>query len=331
MSETANIAKMAEDISDDIFRYLKWERKKSRDRNWECASPDLHKTKSNTHPSDVVFYYQHPYLGEDVYINTDLKSYAKSSIKKESISKAIVSLAKATHCANHSKSFEKKFIHTDEQYDVVGMLFVYNHCGDYDRSFDNILSSIPQDSLMLGERNKLYVLSPQRIRKLADITNDIARLIAKEHLPQPKKYSFFYPDLVLTKNRLGQSEPATLEMLLSDTLIIKHEYDEDNEIKSGYVVYYSKEDPSVDDFIYLLDSFSHYQMFDNKKPIKIRYTKKDQDEDDVANKLESAISKYSSIWGKKKEDLDRKVSFDVISKFSTFFSQSVLGMRDDEN
>lgn len=331
MSETANIAAMAEKVSKDVFRFLKWERKKSMDRNWDCASPELHKTKSGTHPSDAVFYYEHPYLGEYIYVNTDLKSYAKTTINKDSITKAIVSLAKATHCANHSESFERKYIHTDSQYDVVGLLFVYNHCGEYDSDFDRILNSIPQDELMLGANNKLYVISPQRIRKITDITNDIARLIAAQELPQPNKYSFLYPDLVLTKNILGKSEPATLEALLSDTLIIKHEYDEDNEIKSGYIVYFSKPDPSVEDFIYLLDSFSHYQMFDNKKPIRVRYTNIETPESDIANRFESATSKYSAIWGKQEAEMNKKLKFSIITHFSTSFSQSVLGMRDEEN
>lgn len=331
MSETGNIAKMAELVSNDIFSFFKWERRKSRDRNWECSSKDIHKTKGGTHPSDVVFYYQHPYLGEDIYVNTDLKSYAKASISKESISKAIISLSKATNCANSSESFERKYIHTDDQYDVVGMLFVYNHCGDYDSEFDNILRTVQQDDLKLGVHNKLFVLSPQKIRKLVDITTDIARLIASNKLPRPKKYSFLYPDLVLTKNRLGESEPATLEALLSDTLIIKHDYDEEDDIKSGYVVYYAKEEPKVDDFIYLLDSFSHYQMLDKGKPIKVRYTKKSVSEEDIANLFESAVVKYSAIWGKKKDDLSKIVSFDIITKFSSSFNESVLGMQHEED
>ncbi|MEZ9074089.1 hypothetical protein BCT41_24665 [Vibrio splendidus] len=331
MSETTNTAKMAELVSSEIFKFFKWERRKSKDRNWSCASPEVHKTQAGTHPSDVVFYYQHPYLGEDIYVNTDLKSYAKDTIKTNKIATAITSLAKATHCANHSKSFAKKYLHTDEQLDVVGMLFVYNHCGEYDRDFDKLLRTIPHEDLALGEHNKLYVLSPEKIRKIFDITNDISRLISKDALPKPSKYSFLYPDLVLTKNRLGDSEPATLEMILSDTLIIKHEYDEDENILSGYVVYYSKEDPRIEDFIYLLDSFSHYQMLDKGKPIKIRYTKKEYDEDDLANKFEAAITKYSAIWGKKKQELEKKVTFNIISTFSPHFSQSVIGMGDEEN
>ncbi|TKF71418.1 hypothetical protein FCV59_16885 [Vibrio sp. F13] len=331
MSETANIAKMAEHISDEIFYFFKWQRRKARDRNWECASPEIHKTKGKTHPSDVVFYYQHPYLGEDIYVNTDLKSYAKSSITKDSISKSIISLSKATHCANNSGSFEQKYIHTTDQYDVVGMLFIYNHCGDYDSEFDSIMRAIKHEDLQLDEHNKIYVLSPQKIRKFVDVTTDISRLIARNKLPKPKKYSFLYPDLVLTKNRLGDSEPATLEALLSDTLIIKHDYDEDDEIASGYVVYYSKEDPKVDDFIYLLDSFSHYQMFEKNKPIRIRYTKDSNSNDDIANIFESAIIKYSAIWGKKTDDLNKKVSFDVITKFSSSFNESVLGAQNEED
>ncbi|WP_305369166.1 hypothetical protein [Photobacterium leiognathi] len=211
------------------------------------------------------------------------------------------------------------------------MLFVYNHCGDYDGEFSKILNGINHDDLMLDEYNRLYVLCPNKIKKLYDITTDISSLIARNKLPKPKKYSFLYPDLVLTKNRLGDSEPATLESLLSEMLIIKHDYDEEENINAGYVVYYSKDEPTVDDFIYLLDSFSHYQMFDKGRPIKIRYTRESSSELDLANVFESAVVKYSAIWGKKEQDLNKKVSFDIITKFSTSYSESVLGMENEED
>jgi len=327
MTETTIIAKMAEKVSKEIFRVFKWERKRSKDRNWNCAIPEIHKTHAGTHPSDVVYFYRHPYLGEDVYINTDLKSYAKDSIKKPSITNAITSLAKATHCANHSDSFEKKYIHTDEQYDVVGMLFIYNHCGNYDSDFNTILNSVKQEELQLEHTNKLFILSPTKVQKLCDISTDIRLLIGDLELPQPENYSFLYPDLVLTKNRLSDNESATLETLLSDVIIIKHDYDDHNDIKAGFVVYYSKKNPTIDDFIYLLDSLSHYQMLDKNRKIRIRYTHKEQKEDDFANVFECALTKYAAIWGKKKESLDKKISFEIITTFSKKYSESVLGME----
>jgi hypothetical protein len=327
MSETSNIAKMAELISKDIFTVFKWVRRKTQDTNWSCENKEIHATKSGTHPSDVIFMYKDAYLGVDVYVNVDLKSYSKASIRSSSLKSAIVSLSKATNCANYSSSFHQKYIYDDtSNFNVVGMLFVYNHCGTYDSDFNKVFDSISYDDLFLSEDDKLFILSPQKIQKLNNIACDIKMLIADEILPSYSNYSFLYPDNKLTKNKLSHDEPATLEVLLSDTIIIKYEYDEGKNIKPGFLVYFSKENPSIDDFIYLLDSFSHYQMLDRDRSITVKYTYKEESGMDLANKFDAAISRYCNICGKNYNLLSKNINFEVISNFKTHFSDSVIGM-----
>nr|WP_315206710.1 hypothetical protein [uncultured Albidiferax sp.] len=78
MAETANIAAIAEKLSGELFAEFFWKRTGPMNENWACAKPDHHNVK--THPSDVVFYYDEPYAKQRIYVNCDLKSYAKSSI-----------------------------------------------------------------------------------------------------------------------------------------------------------------------------------------------------------------------------------------------------------
>ena len=78
MSETANIAAMAEKVSADVFKWFKWEMLPPMDFDFNCHKPEKHKTSDlpkKTHPVDAVFKYFDPYLGKDILLNTDLKSY----------------------------------------------------------------------------------------------------------------------------------------------------------------------------------------------------------------------------------------------------------------
>jgi hypothetical protein len=79
MAETTNIAKMAEILSQDLFGDFLWQHTGPTNTNWPCEEQELHKAK--THPSDVVFYYDNPYRLSRTYVNCDLKSYARGSIK----------------------------------------------------------------------------------------------------------------------------------------------------------------------------------------------------------------------------------------------------------
>ncbi len=89
MSETVNIGEIAPRISKEIFKHFLWEKHKKHDDNFKCTNPD-HKSDGksakpkSTHPGDVVFSYDDPYLGKSIFLHTDLKSYAKDSIPPQS-------------------------------------------------------------------------------------------------------------------------------------------------------------------------------------------------------------------------------------------------------
>jgi hypothetical protein len=90
MAETENIARMAAKVSDEVFTVFGWQTKGPINQNWTCSTEAHGKA---THPSDVVFWYDDPYSTARVFINTDLKSYAATSISKAAVAGAVSSLA----------------------------------------------------------------------------------------------------------------------------------------------------------------------------------------------------------------------------------------------
>ncbi len=161
MAETTNIAKMAEKLSKELFAEFLWNRSEPTNLNWPCEEIERHNTK--THPSDVVFYYDEPYRQARTYVNCDLKSYAKGSITAGSIRSAIESLARALSCAEKSNEFRTKFIHDHVTPEICGLLFVYNHDGEYDKEFNTLLWQVKNEKLYTPSRSKIVVLGPRDI------------------------------------------------------------------------------------------------------------------------------------------------------------------------
>lgn len=145
MAETINIAKMAEKLSKGIFNEFLWGRMEHTNINWPCENQEAHEVK--THPSDVVFWYNEPYSQSRTYVNCDLKSYAKGTIKTQAIREAIESLAKSLRCAEISQEFSDTYIHPDVSANIQGLLFVYNHDNEYDKDFTKILEKVKCDDL----------------------------------------------------------------------------------------------------------------------------------------------------------------------------------------
>jgi len=323
MSETGNIEALSKIVSGDIFKWFKWKTCELKDEDWECVI-DSH--KKNTHPSDVVFYYDDPYSGDVIYINTDLKSYKKGSISSTSVSKALSSLSLSVECANVSEDWQNKYLINDIGFDrVIGMLFIFNHDDKFDKDLVDVIEAIDFEKINVPENVKLVLFDPQKIRTLVNIVTDMKGLVADDLLPK-KNYTFFYPDLVMAK-RHGEewSQPASIEALTSPWLIIKHR--ETEEIEEGYVIYYHMSGDTVDEFVYLIDAMSHYQMLLSNKPIRIRFTNPGKD---AANNFGKAKLEYLRIWGadEAREKQLNRIDARRISKVVSNYCPMEIGMRD---
>ena len=300
MAETDNIAKIAEHLVLKLFPRFIWYETGGWNQNWKCVSeehvskrtkklkiPSLiaedgviasatspaesetaGTTKILSHPSDVVFYYDEPYRPIRTYINTDLKSYKKGSITSTAIAAAIESLALTLECAELSEEWREKFVHEEKTYEIAGLLFIYNHDGEYDKDFDQLLAKVNHEGLKMPNNSKILVFGPSHIRWLDNIRHDLNGLYSDHILPHEDNWCFYYPDLVRKKNLQNSGRAATLEMLSSPYIVLS--YPSVDSRAAGYVFYYRGSGTRTEEFLYLLDHLTHYQMVKTGIDIRIR-------------------------------------------------------------
>ena len=269
MAETINIAKMAEKLSKSVFLEFLWGRAEHTNINWTCEHPDIHNVK--THPSDVVFWYDEPYSQTRTYVNCDLKSYARGSITSKTIRDAIESLAKTLRCAEVSQEFSDTYIHQDVTANIHGLLFVYNHDGEYDKDFAAVLDKVSVEDLDIPKGSKIVVFGPEDIFWLNNVHHEISYLRGSTGIvPDRDHCKFHYPHLVRKKNvQPENARGATLEMLSAPWIILSYINPKNNN-KKGFVVFMRKRGQTVDEFLYLIEYLMHYQVTTGNTEVTIR-------------------------------------------------------------
>jgi hypothetical protein len=330
MAETVNISKIAEKLSDDIFPEFFWGKCAPTNENWPCKEPQKHKTKSKTHPSDVVFYYDEPYYQSRTYVNCDLKSYALGTITAQNIKKAIVSLAEQVECANQSQEFHRLFVHGVGEYDVCGLLFVYNHDGEYDKDFKPLLDEVNINKLSLPSGQKMFVLGPQDIEWLDNICIEIRQMRSKKRIPDQEHCSYFYPQLETKTNvQLGKARAATLEMLTSPLIVLRYT-DYRNPEKHGCVVFYRGTGEESEEFLFIIDYLKHFQELRENNKVRIKML---NHVPDASAQFKKAVQVYiegitevpdgdeNTLAG-----LVRDIEYSEINRTTSSFSTIPLGM-----
>ncbi|MEH6542145.1 hypothetical protein [Halopseudomonas sp.] len=333
MSETVNIGEIAESLVQDIFSSFKWEVKPRWNENFSCHCPH-HLTPEgkpkDKHPGDVIFFYEDPYLGSTIYLHSDLKAYKKDSIGKNKVRDAFKSLAMSIECAKDSDSWRSVFgIDTGDDYEVRGLLIVHNHDHGYHKAFSDLIDKIGFDSISIPENVCLHFFGPEDLMRLFSIANDIMRLTHQNKISAD--YSFYYPDLVM-KHRQGDvwGQPATVEALTSPYFILQHRNLEGrNSIQTGYVVYYNRPGATTDEFVYLFDSLSRFQMLESGKDVQVRVTHKSPHSDINAN-FNLAKTKYSKMWGFDpiREEVLNAIKIGSISAMTDSYSIAWMGWRE---
>lgn len=330
MGETKNIGEIADVLSRDIFRHFLWNTHPKSDDNFDCTN-EKHlgeggKPKAS-HPGDVVFFYQDPYLGKIVYLHTDLKSYAKDSITSTSLRGAFKSLCMTVDCARASDSWRSKYsIDESEAYEVRGMLFIHNHDNGYDKPFYEAVDKVDLQALPVAAGTQLHFLGPKDIQRLYSIANDIRGLKGDGELPS--KYTFYYPDLVMTR-RQGDvwEQPATVEVLTAPYLIIKHQ--ETEKQNAGYIIYYNAPASSPEEFEYFLDSLSRFQMLESGERILLRVTDQNAP-NDLKSIFLTAQKKYVKAWGfdPAREEVLGKIKIERITSVTSTYNPGDMGWRE---
>jgi len=326
VAETANIAEIASKISKEIFKVFKWEMCPRRDENFSCVT-DLHLKKgqvAKTHPADVVFSYQDPYLTRQIYLHTDLKSYGKSSITQTSVRTALRSLAETIECAAHSPEWRAKYC-VEESHEVRGLLFVHNHDNKYKSLFSELMSKIDTTSLPIAQKNIIHILGPTDIGRIYSIAHDIGAM--KAELEIFNDYTFYYPDLIL-RHRHGDiwNRAATIESLTGPFFIVKHNGAGSN--LPGFIVYYNREGATVEEFEYLIDCMSRFQLLESGQSVHVRCVFSDASSILKSN-FATAVNRYAKAWGfeAERQKVLEAIEIDRINTFISNYNHGDIGWR----
>lgn len=312
MSETANIAEVASKVSKEMFTKFGWHAQPRTDDVFECLDAKHKGGKSGAkekkvHPTDVIFSYQDPYADKRIYLLTDLKSYKSDTITTGKIRSALQQLAMAVECAQHSADWKSKFaIDQGEAHAVRGLLFVHNHDGLYAKIFRDEMKKVNVRTLAMRDGVYLHYLGPDDITRLYKIALDIKILISDGEMSPD--YTFYYPDLLLSR-RAGAvwDQQATVEVLAGPFMIIK--YPALKDLAEGYMIYYNRPGETKEEFEYLIDCLSRYQVLGSGARIAIRMAGPDTADDYKSNFLLAAKS-YARVWG---FDAVRTAQLDALS------------------
>lgn len=330
MSETANIAQMAEQLSDRIFKQFFWEKMGPTNIDWACKKEEHGLA---THPTDVVFMYEEPYARARRYFQCDLKSYSKSSISKGAIAAAVKSLAKQVACAEISDEWQGHYLLQDKTAVISGLLFVYNHDKEFDREFGGHLTGIDLGGLGLPKQSKIYVIGPDDINWYDRVCSSLKLLRGDERLPHREHWSFHHPDLIRKANvQQSVARAATIEMLTSSSIVMAYDgpLGDKVERKTGLIVFLRRE-TTVDSLKYVIDYLRNFQFFE-RGPVVIDIMV-NEDAGQGREKLQKATKEYLASAGiNSSSPFAEKlatISVSRVSEILTSFSQVEIGMNYD--
>jgi hypothetical protein len=204
-------------------------------------------------------------------------------------------------CAQISPGWPKKFLADESHpYEVRGLLFVANHDNKATSKFSDLFKGISKTNLTVAKSQILHDLGPLEISSLYSVATDIKLSIHDKKISPV--YRFLFPDLTLWKRHAvdDQRLGATIEMLLAPYFILKHLSvfdDNGGEIeRPGSVVYYSRAGDTVEEFVYLLDCLSRYQLVNSREQVRIKAFHRDRSSD-LKNNFDKAKTKYCQMWG----------------------------------
>jgi hypothetical protein len=275
VGETANIAAISEKISGTIFQVFGWQQYGPVNFNFREDSALGEKAKQKR-PCDVIFGYQDPFLNDEVFLITDLKSYAKSTAKDaEKLKKAISNLGNAHRAANNSDDFQGHL--PVEGASLSSLLFIFNHDQEYDKDFGTALAENHPSPLDIPTKSNLYVFGPPQIQFFLDIYNDLQKIYGEETMLKGK-FRYFYPNLISAFPTRNYWHSATPELLLSPYIPIIYDIDEKVEsngttqVKSKKCVnfYYSGKGETPEEFCFILDYMFRYNLIDDITQIRIK-------------------------------------------------------------
>ena len=329
MSETSNITKIAELVSRDLFAPFHWQRNHITNCNWKCMHPETHKTHFGTHPTDVVWYYDEPYEAKRTYIQADLKSYAVGSLSKSSILTSLKNLIMSVECAPDSAEWRRKYLVDDGiPFRVLGLLFLYNHDGQFDSDFSSLIAdAFAGTPFPMNPETKIMIMGPNHIWDLYSIASNIKQLGSEtgeiiQAIP-------FYPEGRIRQFRRlpeGSIPAATIDFLFSDVLLFKMKpvvFDGDYQ---QLHVYYRGAGNTKEEFLHLFDSFFRYQTIDSATKIVIHHVAPTGASSKTAENFERARNELAAYHAVGRNKLN-SLQFETLAFARPGFSETEIGMR----
>lgn len=354
MGETANIAEIAVQVADQLFGRFLWIKQGPCDLSWPCEEPENHSKKRKskkepplvqdveeplepekqsgdeskiqivTHPTDVVFYYDEPYSNHRTYINCDLKSYAANSIQKSEVRKAVDSLARALTCLEKSETWRKRYVADDKTALYAGLLFVYNHDGDYNLKFDELLADLNLSNSEIPKNSKIIVLGPRDISWLDNVSDQIARMRGDGLVGPPEETRFFYPPLVLAKNVQPSARAATIEMLTGPWITVKHRLKD--AVNESVLVFYRGKGQQLEEFSLLIDYLMFHGLVDQGVDILVCALMPDVEARALfAKAIDDYILRYHG--GKEIAETLQAIRYQSMTQIRRAFSTTEIGMN----
>ena len=331
MAETVNISRLSEIISDEIFAEFGWTKFGPTNINWRCMDHERH--KKDTHPSDVIFYYDEPFKAVRTYVQTDLKSYAAASITKDALEGALISLAMQISCANISEEWQEKYTQSHVNFDICGMLFIYNHDGGFDRELIDLLEKIDFSKIDTPENSKIFVVTPAQIFWLYNVAQDLMKLRGKSgsDIPAREKCSFFYPQPVQKIFfREGKITAANLETLTSRIIIMKYARKPPYG-GTGYIIYYEGDDQTEECYLYLIDYIRTREMLQEGNFVRIRSIDK---HGEAPGKFQKARHRYIEQFGgdpngEGTSQLIQDIEYELMAHTTAPFTTASIGLDYD--
>lgn len=325
--ETTNIMAMAEEISDRIFSRFGWGTTGPKNENFECIQPEKHKKNKNpSHPVDVVFDYDDPFTNQRHYLLTDLKSYAKGSILAKTTRNTLIDISKTVDCANISQEWQDRYTNPEINWAVHGLLFVYNHDGEFDKDFGKYLIEAKSSALHLPSDSKLYVIGPDRISYLLNILNDIDGERGRGALPPNDNIEFWYPDLIKMRptNKIGII--ANVELLLGPWQVLPYEKVSNGSITKGTYIYYDGKGESPKEFEFIMDFSFKNQLVEKESNISIRMPNAIPNARQNFELAQDNIFRHFHCFPEIKKRLDQ-FQFNKVEIVRTQFSTTEIGME----
>lgn len=323
MAERINIARVAEIISGDIFGKLGWELHGTPNESWTCTDPGHQKAD---HPTDATFVYRDPYTAKNVHLVTDLKSYGAKTLAAFSLRDTVESLALAVDCAKHNRHWQDLYLKAGAPPDVQGLLFIYNHDGEYDKSFADKLGAAFEEPIRIPRGVRLSVIGPDEVWYLNEMLYDIASLAQNGQIPPTlKELNFFYHSH--SRRHLAQrdhSAVATIDMIKGKYQLLMYTLAQQQGATRGMLVYYRGPGKDEREFIVLIDMLRNIGVLDSCDVIHVRCARACTQ---AANFFHKALSQYAEFPDQQMPDKLKKLKYGSVAMMRPQITNYEVALR----